>query len=437
LPALLFLWLRHDMLVTHVEPRGPFWVEHDANPLYYLPPLERIVNATCILVYGLAKVCLPCNMSSNYGDGPFTLIQSVFHWRFLGASLLLVALAVGGWRVRRRHPLLFLATAAGLGFSFITSNIPLPIETIFGDRLYYTAVLGLSFGTAWLAQRITLARQFTSTCRIAAVAVLVAWTGWNCVAGFERGRAWYDNMSLTKSDLRSQPDSVGLHVDMGNLHLWNFDPESGLLEFRRALALNPQSPRALRFLAENTKDEGDARRLLQRALASPLLVPATEGRRIHWALGNLHDKAGDPAAARAAYLEALACNPYVPDIRLHLLRDTANAGEWDLFTELLDEGRRLVPDYPPLELYHGVALHHAQAFDAAAAVFARVLPELPEQVHVVESWFRYADCLLHLGEAAGARAIALRFQRRAGKHPTLRAGCDELLQRTATARPPR
>ena len=37
--------MRADMLTTHVTPRGGFFVEHDANPLYYMPTLERVANA--------------------------------------------------------------------------------------------------------------------------------------------------------------------------------------------------------------------------------------------------------------------------------------------------------------------------------------------------------------------------------------------------------
>ena len=68
--------------------------------------------------------------------------------------MVLLGILVGGLWWARRQPLPFLAMAAFFGFSFLISNIPTPIETIFGERLYYTPAVGLSFLLAWVADRL-------------------------------------------------------------------------------------------------------------------------------------------------------------------------------------------------------------------------------------------------------------------------------------------
>ena len=390
-PVVAFLLLRHHMMVTYVAPKGPFWVEYDANPLYYLPPSQRVASAVPILAYGLGTVVLPHNLSSNYGDGVFTVVEGMLDWRFLGSAVLLIGIVLGGLRVRRSHPLLFLAVAAFFGFGFITSNIPFPIETIFGDRLFYTPVLALSLFVAWIA-RSSSRRTFGL-----ALCVLVPWLCWNAALSVHRSFAWYDNTTLNTADLLNQPNSVGLHVDMGNLNLWNFDAEGGKVEFEAALRINPQSPRALRFLAENSSDD-EAEPLLRRALSSPHLVQGTEGRRVHWALANLHKRAGRPREAREAEAAALACNPY--------------------FT-----------------MYEGVLLHRRGDYPAATEVLGRVLPGIREQLLVVESWLVYADCLVKTGHIGQARTIANRYRSLAGKYPEVLRECNRILGATTPSKP--
>jgi tetratricopeptide (TPR) repeat protein len=429
-PVVAFLALRSEMLTHYIAPRGTFWVEHDANPLYYMTAVQRAINATPILAYAASVVLWPSHLSSNYGDGPFTLFESIFHWRFLLSSLGLIALLVAGLRARTRQPMLFLAMAAFFGFTFITSNIPFPIETIFGDRLLYAAVLALSLAAAWLTANIRRAFLWP------AVTVLSVFVLHNARLSVERSMAWHDNMSLTTNDLPNQPDSVGLHIDMGNLHLWNFDKPAGIREFERALQIRPESPRAMRFLAENS-DPADAEPLLRRALLSPLLVEATEGRRVHWALAQLLEATGRTDEAWREYETALACNPFVPDIRLHMLRECARRGDWTRFEALLVAGEDIDPDSPYFAMNRGVLLHHRGEFGAAVAVLRESLPGLPDQTHVVEAWLRLADCFLRLEQPDPAREIALRFAAAGRSHPGVQRERDRILRATAPASTPR
>ncbi len=378
LPLLAFLLLRHAMMVEHIHPRGEFSVEYDANPLYYANTVKRGLTATCILAFGLGKLLLPSNLSSNYGDGPFTLVDQLWNWRFLLASLLFAGLAIAAWRLRHHHRILTLAIAGFFGFTVITSNIPFPLETIFGERNFYAAVLAVALAGAWAAKHLV------GRWRLAAILSLVGWTAFNTIGSVERSLAWHDNHTLTRADLANQPNSVGLHIDMGNLQLWSFNKAGGLAEFALALEINPQSARALRFLAENSP-AAEAEQLLRRALRSPHLIRATEGRRIYWALGNRQLAAGQPAAAQRSFYEALRCNPYVPDIRIHLMHQASQGGRTEELRELLTAGLRQRPAYQPFELFRGILLHHDGEHAAAAKLLGRVLPGMREQQYVADA----------------------------------------------------
>jgi tetratricopeptide (TPR) repeat protein len=391
---------------------------------------ERLPTALWVWVHGLWLTALPFWLAADYSAFVFTSIESFFDVRVVGTLLVFGALLFFAARYRTRAPGLFVAAACFFGFSFITSNIPFPIETIFGDRLLYTAVLGTALAAAWITS--TLPQRLLWP----AVAGLAAFVLHNAVLSVERSVAWHDITSLTTNDLRGQPDSVGLHVDRGNLHLWSFDKASGVREFQRALEIRPDSPRALRFLAEHS-NAAEAKRLLTRALESPFLVRATEGRRIHWALAQLHEAAGRRDEAWRECETALACNPNAPDIRLHMLRECALRGDWPQFEKLLVEGERLDPEYNYFAMNRGVLLHHRKEYREGAAVLSSVLSGLPEQVHVVEAWLCLADCMLHTGRPGRAREIALRFETAAKKTPSVRRSRERILTATTPASPDR
>lgn len=406
LPAtLLFLLLRQLMLETYIHPRGTFWVAFDANPLHDLPGLKRILSATWIYLIGLAKVLWPFGLSSIYGAGVFPQIDSLLAPRFLLAAACLGGLLWLSLHLRRRQPLLALAVAAFIGFSLLTANLLFPIETIFGDRLYYSAVLGLCLAAAWLCPRL---QARSPALRAAAWLVLAVWLLDNAQLSVRRSLVWRGNMSLTEADLRNHPGSVTLRVDMANLKAWNFDQPGAIAELRRALQDAPDSPLVLRSLAEYLPDQ--AEQLLRRALRSPQLVPGVEGRKVRWALGRLLEERGEVAAACELYEEAASASPALPNIRLHLLRLYALRAETEGIRRLLQGVAGLPEPSPFYRMYEGILAHLEGDHRQAVALLEELLPALPQQEQTMHGWlFLYASQLV-LGETAAARRAEARVR---------------------------
>jgi hypothetical protein len=152
-PIVLFLLLRAQALADMPEKD---FVNYLSNPLYFTDSATRVLTGMAIWGYGLYKSLFPFSLVSDYGPVTFQLISSPLHWHFL--LVLLAVLALGGWLaagllLARRHPLLFLSAASFLGFSVTTSNVPLAIGTIFGERLYYTPSLGSATGSGTTTSR--------------------------------------------------------------------------------------------------------------------------------------------------------------------------------------------------------------------------------------------------------------------------------------------
>jgi hypothetical protein len=167
-PFLIWLVLWILLLREHGKA---FDVAYQANPLYQLGLLERFPSGVMILGYGLYKLFWPFFLVADYGGPVFALPESWLGGRFLVALVVLLSVLVGGLLAARRRPLLFLAMASFLGFTFITSNILLPIETVFGERLLYTAVLGQGFLVAWVCGAVARHRAVA----IGLGLVLAAW----------------------------------------------------------------------------------------------------------------------------------------------------------------------------------------------------------------------------------------------------------------------
>jgi hypothetical protein len=272
-PLALFLALRAHVLAALPQPLVVASV--DANPLAHVPVHERLLSAVMIWGVGLGKTLLPIHLASDYGRAVFRLVTSPFDPRFLLSGGLLLASGVGGLASLRRQPLLFLAAAAFLGFSFLTSNLPLVIGTIFGERLLYAPSLGLSFALAWLLERRAVA--WPSGCA-ASGALLGALALWLCLCAaliLERNAAWRSDAALYIADAAAQPRSVKLNVLAADVYRQRGDTERQFEHLARAVAFDAQPPRAwlrlsLVFLEGRSWAEADeaARRGL-RATSGP------------------------------------------------------------------------------------------------------------------------------------------------------------------------
>ncbi len=225
------------------------------------------------------------------------------------ASVGVVAAGVVLWR---RAPLA--AWAVLWVFAGFAPLLPLPWMTTKGlfqeNRLAFSAV-GLAWLTAMAARAIVsrLCGQegYARFARGAAAligALLVAGA-----VGMDRARSsvWNDDRRLWEEAVNHYPDNRGGHLNLGVAYMnrKQFNLAEG--EFRRALAVSPEYPRAyyaLGQLALRRERYDEARQWLLRVMA---LVPDYPG--THYVLGEVERKQGRAEAAEAAFRRAVELNP--------------------------------------------------------------------------------------------------------------------------------
>lgn len=109
----------------------------------------------------------------------------------------------------------------------------------------------------------------------------------------------------------------------------------------------------------------------------------------------------DPAAAEAAYLQALALEPGLEDAYLNLGAMWAEAGRFIDLARLSDAALEHCPASALLHFNHGVALDHLERLDEAAAAYEKSLALNPD---LADAHFNLAQ----LQDEAGDERAALR-----------------------------
>jgi len=262
-PLAAFLALRATVLGALPQPLPV--ASFDANSLAYVPWLERVLSGVMIQGVAVGKILWPFHLVSDYGRAVFTLVRSLLDPRFLFAAAILAAIGVGGIASLRRRPLVFLAAAAFLGFSFVTSNLVVVIGTIFGERLLYAPSLALSFAlAAWHGLPAAAARG--RPLALAAALAIVLWLCAGSAVILQRNAAWRSDAALYTTDAATQPRSVKLNVLAADVYRERGETERQFEHLSRAVALDRQPARswlrlALFFLQQRSWAEaGEAAR---------------------------------------------------------------------------------------------------------------------------------------------------------------------------------
>lgn len=466
-PLLIWFWLRAEVLqdLANDPAHQQFVASYQANPLFHLPFWERALSGVMILGFGLYKVLLPFHLACDYGAEVFQPVASVWDLRWLLAFLVLASILAAGFLWARQRPLLFVAMACFFGFSFPVSNIPLPVETIFAERLYYTPALGLSLLLGWLAA--WSGDGLAARWRLVGGILLLGWLAACSLSIVLRCLHWRDNETLFTTDASRQPDSVSMQMAAASVYRQRSqslpEPEASRARARwkqhldRAHDLNPELPlplndmgayyydQALRAATPEARERNleTAESWLWKGIrtshhdlpeyihnmyrqlamiqvqrkrydeAEKLFLKAVEGNDrepdIKMDLGTLYFRTGRRQEALRVWRKLTRDQPGYIRAWERLMRAAAAEGRDKDLEQLLREAEERLGNTPFLDVHRGLLEFGRGRFPQAVGYLERGLPYLPDVASRWEQWLCYGRAALALGDLARVADILRRM----------------------------
>ncbi len=461
LPAIFFGWLLY-LCIQNVD----MYILTVNNPIVREDAVVRISTAVMVLGYGLLQVLFPFWLCADYSYRTFELVESFGDLRFLIPALIFLFGIAAGLRYAHKQPALFIAVALFFGFSFASSNIAVPVGSIYGERFMYTPGVALCFIVAWAfswIRRSKLDRKW----RLGLTAFAGAWLGMSCLVIVVRCGVWADDMTLFEHEAQSQSQSIRMQLSTGKQYnkaaekVGLHTPEGAQLRQRwkhyidRALVIDSENPFTLISLtyyyarvaevmrmrgseAEALQEESKAEEALQRALRSPgyedfygeriypelarladlrgdvaarlryckkALEIKPDSSRSYLDLGLSHVESGDQKAALEIFQRGLQRYPDLYTLRYAALEAASRSRDSRAFQALLQDGESMYKNSAMLSVYRAILHVQHRQFAQAISLFDAAIPALQgaKQRLPVESLYAYPLSLLESRQAERAK----------------------------------
>lgn len=366
LPAAAYLLLRFSALGKGASA-GPATVYYPVNPLAYADTVIRVITGLKLLFYQLLLILFPFRLCSDYSFEAISLVRHCYDPLFLLALAGHAALITGGLLAWRRCRPLFFAVAFFYCTALLTSNIPLAIGTIFGERLLFTPSFALAVAAAWLLRRPrTTAGENRTTRpegrrRVHALGLAALWLTASAVTAMSRGPQWRDNRTLFLTDVEQQPDSVVLTLRAASIRMDEGDLGEAEHLLLHSLEILPDDPVALNNIGELYRLTGrfqEAEAHLQRALeaaAGPRWSSAPRNSALPcYNLGLLHIARQNFVEASTWLEQAVSFDAGDSQIHDSLLQASLTGATDEEFLARLARAEKLFPGHPLWRYYRGL-----------------------------------------------------------------------------------
>jgi len=248
---LFALMLAFGLLTTYMLRRSGL-IEYSGK----VPLPLCLANAVASYGWYLVKTVWPTRLAVEYihpylpGGTPWAA------WHIVGAAMLLLAISLAVWRLRK--PYLIMGWLWFLGVLFPVSGALQLGKHGRADRYMYVPMIGLLIMVAWgagefvnrLATRSRLGRPV-----MAAVASLIVVAC--AITSYFQARHWRDPMTFSQYQLSVVPDDPYLRVNMGYLLIRAGKLEAALEHGRKAVAVHPGCVEAHLLLATILSEQGN------------------------------------------------------------------------------------------------------------------------------------------------------------------------------------
>ena len=400
LPAVLLVFNVYPLRRLGVAGRRSWWNESARSVYLELTPFALLAAGTIVMTFvalpHLAQLTFIQKVAVSAYSLAFYLWKTIapvglaplyamprrvdpHASQFLVSYVVLIAMSVGAWLVRRRWPgvtatwLAFLVTVAPmLGF---VQNGP----QIAADRYTYFAA---PFVAMLLAGALPSMRRAAGDVAIGAGALVLMVFG---TLTWRQTEIWHDSRSLWTQVLRVEPESPIARNNMGNVLLREKRLNDAIENYHHALSAAPDYSEAHNNLGVALSRQGklaEAIAQYQRAIA---IAPSNDEAHANW--GIALDAMGKPAESLAHFRMAVAINGANADARVNWGNALITLGRLDDAILMYRDALRLRPDNADAHLNWGVALGRQGKLVDAIEQFRQALvlkPESPEAREFLE-----------------------------------------------------
>jgi tetratricopeptide (TPR) repeat protein len=331
------------------------------NALAHEPGLQRMANALGIQWLMTWRTLLPWSLTA---DASFPQIVPGAGWMASGALLLVAALALTALAGRRRDRELLWGIGIVLAGGFVTSNVPIAVGTIYGERLAYLP----SAGSIWLLA-VAAARLHSRSSATRIIPVLaITWGLFLAGRSWVRNLDWKDDLALFRATTAVSPRSAKAWTNLSVALLERDRVPEALDASGRALELLPGYPgaREARGTALTRSDRAaEAVELLRPALRE---TPSRPRSLIE--LGNAWLTLRKGVQAESAFAAAArALPPHDPRAAIGLASSLAMQERWNEAATAWRYVAVRKPDDPAVQRSFAYSLWQAGAPDSAETIY--------------------------------------------------------------------
>ncbi|MHC4844656.1 MAG: tetratricopeptide repeat protein, partial [Planctomycetota bacterium] len=190
------------------------------NPLIQEGFVVRLLTGFKLLAMQVWLFFWPAQLSVDYSFNAIPVARSFSHSEPLAGGILMAMMLIYGLAKLRRSPGIGWGVLFFLGCMVFTSNILVPIGTIFGERLMYISTIGGVIAVAMLIDPLLRdPRRPTNESAVNAVGLLIvlAVGGALGVRTWERNKVFEGSIKLFNAAAEVVPESARVHYQLGSL----------------------------------------------------------------------------------------------------------------------------------------------------------------------------------------------------------------------------
>jgi tetratricopeptide (TPR) repeat protein len=235
----IHVWIRYAAM-GYLEPSATAISRLD-NPLIVEPFAVRLFTGFKLLAIQVWLFIWPQQLSVDYSFNAIPVARSFSHSEPLAGGILMVVMLIYGLAKLRRSPAIGWGILFFLGCMVFTSNILVPIGTIFGERLMYISTIGAVIAVAMLIDpllRDPRRPHNESAVNAVGLMIVLAVGGTLGVRTWERNKVFENSIKLFDTAAEVVPESARVHYQLGSLYAPQQLYTKAEEHFKRALEID-------------------------------------------------------------------------------------------------------------------------------------------------------------------------------------------------------